>query len=257
MIKKIPAAYFETRWQSFPRCLRFSPSAGSWKPVFQGRGHRRRRGSHSRAGRTAPASRRPQLKRHVSSSCSDCHFEAHQLNILGTKGRTQPHRHPSVHLEKHTSKRPSGVFGIVSQWTSLHLKTADTFINVELCVCLIKHGAESLWRNKHLSSHRRDAAARRATESLAMSPGKGQPEPEGLWNVCVCVCITHVCVVCVPVWHVCVSSCVCVHNVCVHVCVSLCWGRRAGTALTPHGVCRRRPSGVLSQDVSLVQVRRR
>lgn len=83
-----------------------------------------------------------------------------------------------------------GSSGIGSQWKSLHLKTADTFINVELYVCLIKHGAEFLWRNKHLSSHRRDAAARRATESLEMSPGKEQPEPEGLWNVCV----RHVCV---------------------------------------------------------------
>lgn len=217
MIKKIPAAYFETRWQSFPRCLRFSPSAGSWKAVFQGQGHRRRCGSHSWAGCTAPASRRPQLKRHVSSSCSDCRFEAHQLNILGMKGHTQPHRHPSAHVEKCTSKRPSGVSGIGSQWESLHLKTADTFKTVELCVCLIKHGAESLWRNKRLSSHRRDAAARRATESLEMSPGKEQPEPEGLcnvwvhhacvWSVCLCgmyVCL-HVCV-----YTACVCACVCV-----------------------------------------------
>lgn len=76
------------------------------------------------------------IKMHTfASSCSYCYFEAHQPNILETKGTHTASQESSVHSGNAHQRGRVGSSCIFSEWKSFHLKTSDTFINVEPCVC--------------------------------------------------------------------------------------------------------------------------
>lgn len=89
------------------------------------------------------------IKMHTfASNCSYCYFEAHQPNILETKGTHTASQESSVHSGNAHQRGLVGSSCILREWKSFHLKTSDTFINVELCVCCMKCAAMPLWRNE-------------------------------------------------------------------------------------------------------------